>query len=228
MSAVRPKLQPYTAVALCALLIACSTSAMDDDDDSLNIKIVWWDNPPYLYEVATAGQLSDDHTWDAHLEGVYKTVLQDLLHRCNISEGSSNDTTASISALQVNNSLDLPLVQSDYRDDNTVMIFVGVSTRPREPASLLRGAGCTGAFLRVLETPGAVHFYKKEAEPVGSDLLTVIIQGWPLLILILLGAGYSGIIIWLLVSQCPRDTLSQHTGHKRHTSIIQVLRDYST
>ncbi len=30
--------------------------------------------------------------------------------------------------------------------------------------------------------------------------MAVILQGWPMLILILLGAGYSGIIIWLLVS----------------------------
>ena len=46
---------------------------------------------------------------------------------------------------------------------------------------------------------GSVHFYKKKDEAVGSDLIAVILQGWPMLILILLGAGYSGIIIWLLV-----------------------------
>ena len=45
-----------------------------------------------------------------------------------------------------------------------------------------------------------MHFYKKREEAVGSDLVAVILQGWPMLILILLGAGYSGIIIWLLVS----------------------------
>ncbi len=49
---------------------------------------------------------------------------------------------------------------------------------------------------------GSVHFYKKQEEAVGSDLVAVILQGWPMLIVILLGAGYSGIIIWLLVSTC--------------------------
>lgn len=61
-------------------------------------------------------------------------------------------------------------------------------------------------FIPVLESPGAVQFYRQEDEAVGSDLLTVILQGWPLLILILLGASYSGIIIWLLVSQETMDS----------------------
>ena len=54
-------------------------------------------------------------------------------------------------------------------------------------------------FVPLVTSPGAIHFYRQEDQPVGSDLLTVILQGWPMLILILLGASYSGIIIWLLV-----------------------------
>ena len=68
-------------------------------------------------------------------------------------------------------------------------------------------------FVPFVEVPGAVYFYKRPEEPVASDLLTVIMQGWPMLVLILLGAGYSGIIIWLLVrlvsKELPRFTVSQ-------------------
>lgn len=171
-------------------------------DPQHNIRIVWWQYPPYIFVNESLGSGSQDVAWGEGLDGVFRVTLDKLFTHCGILQNSSMAPGVNITLEQQENSWDFPQHQEEHRALSSTVVYLGVLSSPGKTPLLMKSVDprFSMVFLEVLRTPGSVHFYKKEELPVGSDLLTVIIQGWPLLVLILLGAGYSGIIIWLLVS----------------------------
>lgn len=51
-------------------------------------------------------------------------------------------------------------------------------------------------FVRVMESPGVVHIERRIMRSILIDLIGTI---WPMMIGVLISAGFAGIIIWLLV-----------------------------
>ena len=52
-------------------------------------------------------------------------------------------------------------------------------------------------FVRVLEAPGMVHIERRIMRSILIELIGTI---WPMMIGVLLSAGFAGVVIWLLVS----------------------------
>ncbi|ELU07101.1 hypothetical protein CAPTEDRAFT_188994 [Capitella teleta] len=176
-------LRDYDVTAFVVLLWVPCICAVD-------MNIIWWTNPPYFFSTQP-GNIS----WDDGLDGVFKVSLGTLFARCNRTAFLQD-----AHLIQTSNALTMVDVYRNMTNPPSTLLFVGVSRhfKHHAPTLLKEALLPSSAFIQGLQTPGAVHFYRRADQPVGSDLLTVIVQGWPLLILILLGAGYSGIIIWLL------------------------------
>ncbi len=130
-------------------------------------------------------------------------VLHEALFHCNVTDERGEPLDGKVVTSQnVINPRGFESVTMDTTADDTLHILMPFSTNT-DSQSLLdipQMNNSDSAFLPVLECPGSIHFYYKGSDPVGSDLLHVLEQGWPMLVLILLGASYSGIIIWILVS----------------------------
>ena len=127
--------------------------------------------------------------------GFFYNILMSVLKSCD-------ENTTYFEDVRWTNQYDMLSSQllAPFNPDNSALYLpIGVrSTIEQHIGDLQLPDGAV--FIPVLECPGSVHFYKPHDEMVGSDLVAVILQGWPMLIVIILGAGYSGIIIWLLVS----------------------------
>jgi hypothetical protein len=172
-----------------------------------NIRLHWWLFPPYVSYASDSDELPSnlDGVPFENITGILPFVLKQVFINCNLI-GRNLIPLASIITNHLQNprqfeqldfstksGLDIDVLLPFPADMDSVYILE-LQTHPssdRQPE-----------FVPLLECPGSVFFYKSTEKPPGSDLLTVILQGWPMLVFILLGAGYSGIIIWLLVSLC--------------------------
>ena len=186
-----------SAFLLLTLLLFCGPNPVLTSTRH-QLRMHWWTHPPY-----TSQNLS---TWGlAQITGVIPIILTEIMPLCNVSEINNQSEfvlnvqyySAPLDFQRESHSILQPVNSTLSELYLPVAIRAGEETKPfvhpnkADPLNLV--------FIPVLTSPGAVHFYKMSEEPVANDLLNVILQGWPMLILIMLGAGYSGIMIWLLV-----------------------------
>ena len=190
------------------------------------VHIHWWNLPPYVqnsasqnasHQLQSSPFINDTDvgvTHDQNFTGIFPAIIQTVLSECFtlddlcIAEDSALPHTCNFTFLPYPEnhcknaqSLFHRTTNQPTLDNQQLRICLPVWERVNNPLKREPLGSPTMMFLPLIEVPGAVHFYERPAQPVASDLMTVIIQGWPMLVLILLGAGYSGIIIWLLVSE---------------------------
>ena len=177
------------------VLLFLSSSWRQRVPHDMALFLYYWHHPPYVIasdDATTAPQVTQIKRLP--INGMFVSILSEVVTYC------LND--ANVTIRRLNNQMEL------YRHNWTsvpptssnIEIFMPVWSSKGDPLHFLSGLVTSSKFLRILDSPGSVHFYPQPNVPVGSDLYTVIIQGWPMLVLIMLGAAYSGIIIWLLVS----------------------------
>ena len=170
------------------------------------VLVQWWHYPPYVASIGStippAVQPSITTNSNKHFTGVFYGVLQEILSNChpdmNTKQGGNFESQRVPNQIAFHTHLSSPLP-----DSSSTVIYLPVSVRRSSDAILqtLKLREEDYQFLALVESPGSVLFYLNEGEAVGSDLLDVILQSWPMIIFILLGAGYSGIIIWLTKSK---------------------------
>ena len=153
--------------------------------------MTWCNFPPYTQKKTEKGRFN----LSIPFEGLFNVIIQDMFEKCHVSTGL-NITIENTTEVEEPLNLQTNFEPNKELPENRMSLLLPYS---RPVAVEVKMQHKEYFFLPLVLSPGAMHFYKRQADPVGSDLLTVIIQGWPMLILILLGAAYSGIIIWLLV-----------------------------
>ena len=144
-----------------------------------NMSAFWWDFPPYVMDEQTGTD-----------RGILATMLKNILRTC------CNDV-ALLNYTRVKGYYDFDMVLHNVTSGSSSFVFMPYY---KHSSHMTRLESQNSFFLPMVESPGAIYFFKKKASAMGSDLTAVILQGWPLLLLMLLGAAFSGIIIWLLVS----------------------------
>ena len=168
--------------------------------DAQNILLHWWHFPPYMKYTPNTAEISSNiaHSPLRDITGIIPFVLEQIFinclnHTASIVTNRLQNPRAFEQLDFSTNSTDLDLdLLMPFSADHDNVYFLELQT--------LQSSGRPADFVPLIDCPGSVFFFKATEEVPGSDLLTVILQGWPMLVFILLGAGYSGIIIWLLVS----------------------------
>ena len=150
----------------------------------MDVTSVWWSFPPYTNSIPTSG----DSQWP--VGGVIGEEIPQMLNFCKVK------TTQESMHLEQVTSPNLFDTYLSQEAQNSTLTFHYPFSRSLTMALF---SDPDLYFLPLIESPGSVYFYKAGTKPVGSDLITVLVEGWPMIILILLGASYAGIIIWLLV-----------------------------
>ncbi|XP_077980117.1 uncharacterized protein LOC144435396 [Glandiceps talaboti] len=140
---------------------------------------VWRDYPPYTSYDSDGGRL----------DGIVLGVIQSMLTKCCYGEISINYTT------RVDNAVDMEIM---YNENEEFSIAVPVTYPVTEYFKALNN-GNSSIFLPVLESPGSVLVMPlNSSKQVGADLVQIIFEGWPLLLIIFISAGIAGIVMWLL------------------------------
>ncbi len=191
----------YLYVWIIVGLLCCGSVSCKNSD---NVLVQWWHYPPYAisHDSAIPG-LHPCITPSSGVDfnGVFHRVVHKLLSTCH--PDMKNNKKITFQSKRVRNQIEFhEHLASPLPETITTAIYLPVSVRSSSDA-ILRTLNLRDEdyqFLTLVESPGSVLFYLNHDEAVGSDLLNVILQSWPMLIFILLGAGYSGIIMWLLVS----------------------------
>ena len=197
-------------------------------------KVYWWQNPPYVHlEDGRAARYGvAERLNDSAFAGLFLPILSALGQRCGrlldtgqtrvgnpLYDPNYTDKDDLWGYVRLPNQLELltQLAESDSPPPSSppaaphvgrttlYLPFTWRNPAPTPPEDALW-------VVPLVESPGAVHFLRKELEPAASDLTDVIRQAWPLVIMILLGAAYSGIIIWLLVRSFTTTVIEQQRG----------------
>ena len=163
-----------------------------------DIRLYWWHFPPYVISASSGDtDLPEGAEPFLHnISGALPFILKHVFIICGLI-GQNNDPIATLTTKRLSNPLQFDQVAPSPSSLDLLLPFSSDGDEPIPDAESFR---MPFEFVPLLSSPGVVHFYRAQEQPVGSDLVTVILQGWPMLVFILLGAGYSGIIIWLLVS----------------------------
>ena len=151
------------------------------------VNIHWWPLQPYTIPTSNHNQVS--------FHGFFFNMLMSVLKSC----GQNISDLEEVRWTNQHEMLSSQLMAPFNPEDAVAYLPISIRSTIEQHIKDLQLPNGT-IFISILESPGSVHFYKPHDEMVGSDLVAVILQGWPMLIVIILGAGYSGIIIWLLVS----------------------------
>ncbi|CAD5124490.1 DgyrCDS12770 [Dimorphilus gyrociliatus] len=166
-------------ISIFALLVSCK----DEVDQT---KITWWQIEPYTIFNKSASQ------YPIPFQGFFQAAILRLHKECpNTFSNSTWDFR------RVVNPIDFERDAASSVSNGKVMAFLPFSASSTLASSIGFQDEST-FFLPLIEVSTSIYFFEKRAASVGSDLMAVIVQGWPLLTLIILGAAYSGIIIWLL------------------------------
>ena len=160
---------------------------MDVDQKCSNgqqITVIWWSQEPYVYT-------SEDHpNEDGHQDeqakqefsGMFPVILDNIFKRCcngntNLNYTKTPDGPASLDSLLAKQQFDLII---------PVGAQAGALTVRRFP------------FAGILESPGVAVLIRGNVS--GTQLLLSVLQGWPILVFILISASLAGVVIWLVVS----------------------------
>ena len=144
-------------------------------DNGEQMTVLWWSQEPYIFT-------SKEHDLPS-LEGMFPVILSKMIKRCcNIT------TTVNYTKIPEGpTSLDKLLSSSNFDVIIPVGGNVGAETVRRFP------------FVGVLESPGVAVLVKGNVS--GTQLLLSVLQGWPILVFILISATLAGVVIWLVVSK---------------------------
>ena len=146
------------------------------------ITVIWWSQEPYIYN-------SEDHAnEDGHKDeqakqeflGMFPVILDKIFKRCcngTLNYTKTPDGPASLDSLLAKHQFDLII---------PVGAQAGALTVRRKP------------FAGILESPGVAVLIRGNVS--GTQLLLSVLQGWPILVFILISASLAGVVIWLVVS----------------------------
>lgn len=136
--------------------------------------VLWWSQEPYIF--------SPKEQDSQPLEGMFPVILNKAIKSCcNIT------TTVNYTKIPEGPAgLDKLLGSNNFDMIIPVGGNVGAETVRRFP------------FVGVLESPGVAVLIKGNVS--GTQLLLSVLQGWPILVFILISATLAGVVIWLVVS----------------------------
>nr|XP_006819198.1 PREDICTED: uncharacterized protein LOC102804213 [Saccoglossus kowalevskii] len=158
---------------LCICAVSMQKTSGSSWDNLTVLDTVWRELPPYSYAAD-----------DGVVDGVLPTVLGEMMERCYQDVYSVDYTT------QVGNGIDLEI---KYNDGNVTMALP-VAFPYLQPCK-----SNSTVFIPVIQSPGAVLVMAiDQSRQVGSDMVNIIFEGWPLLLIILISAGLAGTVMWLL------------------------------
>ena len=148
------------------------------------LTVLWWSQEPYIYK---SGDKQEDNVKStvvtpASLSGMFPLILSKALQRCCKSSTTLNYTTVPEGPA----GLDQLLAAEEFDLILPVGAEVGAETVRRF------------RFTGLLESPGVAVLIKGNVS--GAQLLLSVLQGWPILVFILISASLAGVVIWLFVS----------------------------
>lgn len=153
----------------------CLTNSSVDRKCSSGEKmsVLWWGQEPFIFTLKDS----------ASLEGIFPFILSKVIESC-----CHINTTVNYAKIPEGPaSLDKLLASSNFDMIIPVGGNVGAETVRRFP------------FVGVLESPGVAVLIKGNVS--GTQLLLSVLQGWPILVFILISATLAGVVIWLVVSE---------------------------
>lgn len=148
------------------------------------LTVLWWGQEPYIYKSADKQEDNLKSKVDAptSISGMFPLILDQALERCCKSSTTLNYTQVPEGPA----GLDQLLAAEDF----DLILPVGAEV----------GAGTVRqfSFTGLLESPGVAVLIKGNVS--GAQLLLSVLQGWPILVFILISASLAGVVIWLFVS----------------------------
>ncbi|KAL9956196.1 hypothetical protein ACROYT_G037640 [Oculina patagonica] len=165
--------------------LAYSVSVDHKCSNGEQMTVLWWSQEPYIFtpeehdhedehnEAKTGGDLPS-------LEGMFPVILRQVIRGCCHSNTTVNYTKIPEGPA----SLDKLLAENSFDAIMPVGAKVGAETVRRFP------------FVGVLESPGVAVLIKGNVS--GTQLLLSVLQGWPILVFILISATLAGVVIWLV------------------------------
>ena len=146
--------------------------------------VYWWNQEPYIYsseDHAREGEHKDEEDSD-ELSGMFPAILSKVFKRCCHKNATLNFTKNPEGPA----GLDSLLARKQFDVIIPVGAQVGALTVRRFP------------FAGFLESPGVAVLIKGNVS--GTQLLLSVLQGWPILVFILISASLAGVVIWSMVS----------------------------
>ena len=148
------------------------------------ITVTWWSQEPYIYTLEEHAQQGEhkEKQGDEELLGIFPTTLHSVFKHCchgntNLNYTKTPQGPASLDSLLEKNNFDLII---------PVGARVGALTVRKFP------------FAGIIESPGVAVLIRGNVS--GTQLLLSVLQGWPILVFILISASLAGVVIWLVVS----------------------------
>ena len=168
------------------MFLAFVSPSLSNVDDKCKhgrpITAKWWPQEPYIHQSASHGDSP---------RGIFADFLERVVESCCNRSSAINYTTFSPGASG------LPELLSEDSYDLVLPVASG--------SGAFRGYPFVGVF----ESPGVAVLMKNNVS--GAQLLLAVLEGWPILVFILLSASLAGLIIWLLVSETADLRLRQMT-----------------
>ena len=163
-------------LVLIGLFINNVCSSVDHKcDNGEQMTVLWWSQEPYIFTLKERDLPS--------LEGMFPVILSKMIKSCCNINTTVNYTKIS----EGPTSLDKLLGSNNF----DVIIPVGGNVGAESVRQF--------PFVGVLESPGVAVLIKGNVS--GTQLLLSVLQGWPILVFILISATLVGVIIWLVVSE---------------------------
>lgn len=149
------------------------------------LTVFWWSQEPYIYSSEEHSRKNGqvDEELEPDLSGMFPPILSIMLKRCCHSNATLNYTEIPEGPSH------LDRVLTAYHFDIIIPVGsqVGASTVRRHP------------FAGIVESPGIAVLIRRNVS--GTQLLLSVLQGWPLLVFILITASIAGVLIWLMVGR---------------------------
>lgn len=185
---------------LCIVLRGKATNLDTKCAKGQQISVFWWSHEPYIS--STEDYHREDEIHKNGLSGMFPVILDRVLRHCchvntTLNYKKTHDGPGSLDSILALNQFD-------------VIIPVGTEVQ----ASTVRRL----PFAIILESPGVAVLIRGNLS--GTQLLLSVLQGWPILVFILISASLTGVVIWLVVSENEQSliSLSSHVSVEQQSS----------
>ncbi|XP_067043929.1 uncharacterized protein [Acropora muricata] len=146
------------------------------------ISVFWWSHEPYISgsEEYHREERNDDEIHQKGLRGMFPVILARVLRHCchvntTLSYKKTHDGPESLDSILALNQFDVIIPVGAELQALTVRRF---------------------PFAVLLESPGVAVLIRGNVS--GTQLLLSVLQGWPILVFILISASLAGVVIWLV------------------------------
>ncbi|XP_068761976.1 uncharacterized protein [Montipora capricornis] len=145
------------------------------------IPVIWWSHEPYIFSSDPDHEDKNEDTANTQgLLGIFPVILDKVLKRCchtdsNFNYGSPFEGPESLDSLLAINQFDVIIPVGAKLEALTVRRF---------------------PFAAFLESPGVAVLIRGNVS--GTQLLLSVLQGWPILVFILISASLAGVVIWFV------------------------------